>query len=332
MVPVATKVAEFKEDDDVSGLEFSPDSKTLAVSTFITLHVHIWAWQGTSRIVRTLLKPRGTADYLSGDGLRYSPDGHLLAVVHGLANDADGSGVVRVFDPETGAIVHSIPEPLGGGDRTRIAFSPDGKFLFRTYSTATKNRDQFMVHRVGTWEAVWGLPTIPLDVMALAVSPVGDLAAVGGVTLGPGIPHVAQILIIDLKKRQIVRTINDVFPSENQVQQLAWNPDGVHLAASGIVGGSYSVPDAVRVFDVSTGLQVVGEPVNPAHVSGLRYAADGRYLVEAGVDRDVRIWDGQHRVLLQSIPARNANAIAISRDSAYLTFADAARVTIWKLN
>jgi len=42
--------------------------------------------------------------------------------------------------------------------------------------------------------------------------------------------------------------------------------------------------------------------------------------------------DVDHKVLLQVISAKHANAIAVTRDGAYLAVGDAARVTIWKLN
>lgn len=167
--------------------------------------------------------------------------------------------------------------------------------------------------------------------MSLAVSPHGDLAAVGGITLGPGISHKAQILIINLTSRQVARTIDNAFPPENQVEQLAWSADGAHIAASGIVGGTYSITDAVRIFDVATGVQVAGEPVNPAHAFGLRYTANGKYLIECGIAQAVCIWDAQHRALLQIIPATHAYAIAVSRDGSYLAIGDAKRVTVWQL-
>lgn len=236
MTMSATKVAEFKEDDDVSGLDFSPDGSRIAVTTFTKLHVHLWLWKEKPRIERTLLKPPGTASYLDSDAVRYSSDGRFLAVVHTFDGDENGSGVVRIFDADTGAVAQVVAEPKGGGDVSKIAFSPDGKYFLRTYSSSTKDRDQFVVHRVDTWEKVWGLSTIPLNIMALAASPNGDLVAVGGVTLGPGVTHAAQILIIDLKARQVVRTIDDAFPKFNQVEQLAWSPDGLTIAAGGISG------------------------------------------------------------------------------------------------
>jgi WD40 repeat protein len=328
---VAIKVAEFKEDDDVSGLEFSPDGSRLAVSTFTKLHVHLWTWKDKARIERTFLKPAGTASYTDSDAVRYSPDGRFLAVVHTFDGDENGSGVVRTFDADTGAVAHIVAEPKGGGDRSKIVFSPDGKYLLRTYSSSTKDRDQFVVHRVDTWEKVWGLSTIPLDIMALAASPNGDLVAVGGVTLGPGVTHVAQILVIDLKARQIVRTIDDVFPKYNQVEQLAWSPDGLTIAAGGISGGTYSSPDAVRTFDASTGKLIASEPSVPAHVTGLRFTSNGKYLVESGLEGGVRIWDGQHKSMLHAIPAKHDYAIAVSGDGAYLAIGDAAHVVIWAL-
>lgn len=61
---VAQKIAELREDDDVSTLEFSPDGGRLAVGTFTTLHVHLWAWRDRQYIDHTLLKPSRLLKFL----------------------------------------------------------------------------------------------------------------------------------------------------------------------------------------------------------------------------------------------------------------------------
>lgn len=76
---------------------------------------------------------------------------------------------------------------------------------------------------------------------------------------------------------------------------------------------------------------IASEPSVPAHVTGLRYTSNGKYLVESGLEDGVRIWDGQHKAMLHAIHAKYDNAIAVSRDGAYLAIGDAARVTVWKL-
>jgi WD40 repeat protein len=330
-IPVATKVKEFSEDDDVASLEFAPDGSRLAVGTFLTLHIHLWDLHSRPRVVQTLLKPPNSADYTSWDGVHFSPGGTLMAVAHGVTDESNGRSVVSVFSVATGASEHSIPEPKGGGGYTRIAFSADGKFLARTFDSARPpDRYQFMVHGTDTFEQIWGLRIAPLYPRSLALSQDGRMAAVGGIRLVPGVADTAQIVIIDLTARKIIRTINEALP-QNDVQELAWHPDSIHLAAGGVVGEDSDKSDAVRIFDVSTGEVVSREGMGSAHIWALRYTQNGRYLVESGFGKTVRIWDGQHTHLLQEIPAKDCYALAVSRDSTSLAVSDGRKVTVWTL-
>jgi WD40 repeat protein len=343
---VATKVAEFKEDDDVVCLQFSPDNAQLAVSTGTTVHIHLWEWQGSARIERTLMKPPGTADVgISSECLRYSPDGRLLAAAHAIASDEYGASVVDIFDPRTGALIHKISEARLGGARTRIEFSPDGKLLVRTFDSDIRSKTgQFIVHRTDTWGVVWSMSRHPLDIHTLALTQDGKLAAVSGSTEGPGILRRAQILIIDLTERTVIRTCDQVFPPEVSVDIVAWNPDGIHLAAgvygagtSGTGGEIVFPSEPVKIFDASTGEAVAVEAMDPTTVTGLRYTSDGRYLVESGLSTALRgagmarIWDGQHQTLLQEIPVKESFAMTISRDNRYLAISDQRHVSIWAL-
>jgi WD40 repeat protein len=328
---IAKEVADFTEDDDVGSLEFSTDGTRIAVGTFLKPNIHLWDIRSGPRVVQTLVRPKVGADYTSGGGLRFSPDGKLLAVAHGLAADSDGNSVVSIFSLATRDIIHSIPEPMGGGGYSRIAFSPDGQFLFRTYdSNRPPDRYQFIVHSKNNFGPVWGLSLMPFYPYSLALSPDGMTAAIGGQTLGPGVVHAARIVIVDLSRRKIASIINDAL-QEGAVQELAWHPDGVHLAAGGIMGHDSGKVDAVRVFDVSTGAMVSHESVGSAHIWALRYSQNGKYLIEAGIGETVRIWDGQHRQLLQEIRTKNGYALAVSKDSAFLAIGDGRKVTIWKL-
>ena len=113
--------------------------------------------------------------------------------------------------------------------------------------------------------------------------------------------------------------------------QVAWNPDGIHLAAGGIVGGTFSGPYAVRIYDVSTGTLVATESAASASILALRYTSNGKYLIESGIGKSVRIWDGAHQNLLQELPNGQANAIAVSRDGSDLAVSNGAHVEVWKL-
>jgi WD40 repeat protein len=328
---VAEKIAVFKEEDDVASLEFNADSNELAVGTFVTLPIHFWAWKGSPHVARSVSKPHVVLDYTSKDSIRYSPDDKFVAVAHGLAPAVEGGGVVRMFDASTGSIIKDFAEPSGGGIYSRIAFSKDQQLFLRSYdSNAPANRNQLIAYRIATWEELWGLRIAPLNVISMAISSDGRFAALGGITLGPGVVHNAQILIVDLEEKRVVRTIDHAFPAENRVEQVAWNPDGIHLAVGGIVGGTFAGSDAVRIFDISSGQIVSRESASPADISFLRYTPDGKYLIEGGFKSSVRIWDGTHQKLIQELPNRHANALAVSRDSSYFAVSDGARVEVWK--
>jgi WD40 repeat protein len=66
------------------------------------------------------------------------------------------------------------------------------------------------------------------------------------------------------------------------------------------------------------------------NVRGLFYTPDGKYLIEAGLNQAVRIWDANQKTLLQTIPI-DANAAVISNDGHYLALAEQKRVGIWEL-
>jgi WD40 repeat protein len=331
--PVAKRVAEFNESFPVGGLAFSADGAQLATNALVAgLDTDIWDWSGKSHIVRVLHK---TAPSGSGDAIRYSPDGMLLAVGHQIDTREAGFGIVRIWNTSTGKIVHDIGEPRGAGGFMGLAFSPDGKWFYRTVDIGRSNIDGFVVHRTDTWEQVWGLLTRPFFPRTLTVSPDGQFVAIAGATgnFGPPITWYPKILVVDLQARKVIRTIEQAFPEHNQIHALAWSPDGKHLAAGGIVQGSFPGPDAVRLFDPTTATLIGTEQGEPSFVTGLVYTPDGRYLIEGHIDRAVRIWDGSHTNLLQRIPVdfHSHTILAVSPDSRYFSIAEGERVSVWEL-
>jgi WD40 repeat protein len=339
--PVAKKVADFNETFVVGGLDFNLDGTQLATNATVDgRDVHIWDWRDHSHMVRVLHKDAAAGD---GNAIQYSPDGTLLAVGHAGEKLQNGIRVIRIWNTRTGEIVHDIADAVGGSGFMSFVFSPDGKFLIRTLERVGSPGDYVVVVRTGTWEQVWGLATLPFIPRTLSISPDGQFAALGGEALvlvhPPVLPvkHHAQILIVDLAKRQVVRTIDRAFPDNNEIHTLGWSPDGKSLAAGVIVdpnpGGSYAGHDAVKIFDPATGAQLADEPGEVAYVAGLSYSPNGHYLVEGYIDGKARIWDGEHKTLLQSIPVDDHfhTVLSVSRDSRYLAIADGKHISIWEL-
>jgi WD40 repeat protein len=237
---VATKIAEFHEEDDVATVEFSPDGRQLAVAMYTSLETHLWVWQGNAHVVRTFTKPHGSAD-LGRCNVVFSPNGQQLAVAHGISRDVDGHAVMTLFDVNSGAAVRRISEARAGGSPNWVAFSPDGKLFFRTMNrVAWVPGNQFIVHSTDTWDPLWGLHTAPLSPSVLAVSRDARTAVVGGTIEAPGVEEQTQLLVIDLSARAVVRTIQ-AFPKPHDLGALAWSPDGVHVADRRFRRGGESV-------------------------------------------------------------------------------------------
>jgi WD40 repeat protein len=330
---IATKVAEFKETFPVGGIDFNSDGTELATNAMVAgLDTDIWDWS-KGHIVRVLHK---TAPAGEGNAIRYSADGKLLAVGHMLDTKENGLGLIRIWNTQTGEVVHDIQEPQGAGGTMGLAFTPDGKFLVRTVDRGRNPGNTLIVQKTDSWEAAWGLSTLPFFANSLALSSDGQSVAIAGATgkFGPPLIWYPKILIVDLQSRQVVRTIEQAFPNDNEIHSLAWSPNGKQLAAGTIVQGSFAGPDAVKIFDATTGTQIAHEPADFAYVSGLVYSPDSRYVIEGYVDRAVRIWDSSHNTLLQEIPVdiHSRTVLSISRDSRYLAIAEGEHISVWQLN
>jgi WD40 repeat protein len=333
--PIATQIASFSNGQEVALLQFSPDGQYLAVSPTQQVTLHLWTWRREPHIVRTLSYPPPATLLSSRDGLKFSPDVKLLAF-----GNPSGALIVEIYDVATGAVVHQITEPARGGANSNVAFTPDGKYLLRTFDSANPGLrgGQIEMLRTDTWEGIWHLDVLPLFPYTLCISKDGKYAAVGGETLGRGVERKGRILIIDLSTHQIIRTLDDMFPPKAAVKIVSWHPDSVHLAA-GTIGSSEDgllpPPEPVKIIDTKVGRVVVSESAPATDIVGLQYSSDGRYLVESGDDwPSVRVWDADHRTLLQEIPvhAHASFAVAISSDSHYLAVSDRDRVTVWQLH
>ncbi len=329
MGPVANKVAEFNEDFVVGSMDFSPDGNHLATcpEALYSMDVHVRDWRSGDLV--QVLKAGAAA---TRGIVRYSPDGTLLAATHGHWKLVDPQ-LLRIWNVQTGAAVNDLEGPAIEYT-TDFAFSHDGKLLVRTASR--QGNGYFVAYRTDTWSVVWGLPTRFFIPSQLAVSPDGGFVALAGNVFGPiekVVGSLTKILVVDLTKKVVSKSI-DVFPTGIPAESLAWSPEGRFVAIGSLVQTSAN-RRAVQVFDVTTGSQVVTEQADDfAGVTGLSYSADGRFLVEGYIDGKVRIWDGAHQALLQEVPVDDHfhTAVALSRDSRYLSVGAGQTVSIWELH
>jgi Tol biopolymer transport system component len=329
---VATRIARLAADPDTASLSFSPDGALLAASSPLAPEVQVWDWSRDRPAARTLHLASGTGLATMRNVLAFSPDGRWLAAGHGRATQAEGYGVIRIWDARTGERVEDLSEPLEGPIRMGLAFSPDGQFLIYTSDRGEHTPgDHLIVQHTGTWQFEWGLRTDPFYPHTVAISADGKWAAIGGERSEPHMVQRPQIDIIDLASHELVRTI-DAFPAQSEIERLAWNRDGTRLAAAArpTLEGAELSGAAIATFAAATGERLSEQLTEAPHVSALLYSGDGRYLIEAGPDRTVQIWDAAHQRLLQRI-GLDAKAAAISADSRFLAIASGDALTVWQL-
>jgi len=341
MKEVAVKVAELPEQYkmNVRGLDFSPDGKHLAVVSGDE-KINIWDWQ-SGHIVHTVEKMQGASDGLTSEPIRYSPDGRLFASCHDRSGSPGLSGdvVIRIWNTETWAVVHDIVD-LNFGSCRSIGFTPDGKYLIGVlFRIGTHPGGNLIIYDTTSWQPLWDLRTVPFYPTALSISPDGKFVAIGGVYDNKG-GMTQQIALVDLAQRAIIRTIPNTVEFDNS-GHLAWSPDGAHITAIGRRGwdafkGVYtSGLDTTMVFDAQTGKQIAGEQLDGIAHASLRYTPDEKYLIEGDMDAlgnglGVRIWDGQHRELLQKISG-NVGGLAVSRDGHYFAMGIDEKTIVWQL-
>ena len=328
MSDVAVKYTEIKDTINVNGLDFSPDGKHLATSSYAqSSEVHVWDWEAKNIVLK--LNREGAANHTMSEGIRYSPDGRFLAVCHDRGVKPH---IIHVFDAKTGQLIKEINDLIPGACYA-VGFTPDSQLMLRIARRGPISGDNLIAYSTQTWEPNWGIVTEPLSPIAMAVSPDGKYAAIGGIDLGPGVLNQPRILVVDLQNHRIIKSIA-AFPLDNGIKRLAWSTDGKQIAAGVIVGGSSAGPDIVKIFDAHTGEQINTEPVQaPAYISALRYSPDGKYLAEAHVNHKIRLWDGQHKTLLQEIPIDDHGLnIVFSRDSRFMAVTNGGtKIQIWKL-
>jgi len=316
---VAVKVAELPTPNRELyplGLDFSPDGNHIAIES-VTEKIEIWDWRN-KHVEKTVEKPHGGNSLGTTNPIQYSPDGRVLAVC-----EVSGAGdvVARIWNTDDWSIAKDIVAGTGiesGRSCTGIGFTPDGKQFVRTAKTVGTSGNNLIVYAVGTWQPLWGFPVPNYLPVSIAISPDGELAALGGTVTtvpenarGPNasldlLRHDPTIYLIDLHQRKVQKVI----PSSDR-GTVAWTPDGARLA---IVGGPY-----VEIFDVRSGQNLVREKIENSGDMNVRFTSDGRFFIDSdlngmGKGLGVKIWDSQHKKLLQYIPVGDVGSIAVSRD------------------
>lgn len=308
-VRVATLTDRAPSSTEVTALAFSPDGKTLAVSSDDDTMM-LWDIARRPRLLTTL-----TMTGYTGLGIAFSPDGRTLATGWNRQSDNGDTLILwAVSDP-------ARPVRLAtrkGTDAEHLAFSPDGHLLAGSTSQIEGNKIGVVTRRSGS--TLWDVfdpadprqlaPRLLLADGALAFSPDGRTLAISD-----GSSHVQ---LWDIADPSAPKRIATLVGHTAAVNALAFSPDGRTLA-SGSVDDDAILWNTSRLNNVNRMATLAGDP---AAIDAVAFTQDGRYLLTDDDDIQVDRWSAvPHQPFVAATLTGHTGAVksaAISPDSQIL--------------
>jgi WD40 repeat protein len=110
-------------------MSFSPNAETIAVSVEHPESVEVWAWTGSTHIIRRLLIPHPMGIFVGTPQIKYSPDGRLLATLDFVRGIPDQATAVYIWDSAGGRDQATLGAPGNFPLEDVFGFSPDGQWL-----------------------------------------------------------------------------------------------------------------------------------------------------------------------------------------------------------
>ena len=278
----------------VDGLAFSPDGLNLATGG-LDRSVKVWE-VATGREVASYRGHQAPVFSVS-----YAASGLLLA-------SASQDAVVKIWDATRATEARALRSKGGVRWSGGVAFGPDGT-VFGAGSDGS----------VAVWDPSNGRPPRTIagrsGLASLAVDPTGSLVAV--------LDSSGSVRVLDALTGQERPSLRS--PVEG-LASVTFLPDGKRI----VTGGGWPIavvhqprgkgvpsetgPRAVKVWDASTGREIVVLRGHDGPVYGVAASPDGRLIASGGADGSVRVWDGadgrEHRALLGHLGAVLAVAFA----------------------
>ena len=285
------------QEGSVNSVAFSPDDTKLA-----------WAgrlWDVETKQQLDILRDKGLSN------VAFSPDGKILAGTGIDAIERTRTGVVKLYDVETGRLINT----LTATQRTKlrewtkrvssIAFSPNGQLL--ASGSADDGTIRLWDIKTGQNTAIFtAKPEDGSSMLCVAFSPDGTKLAVGS---AEGI----KLLEVPTGKHIYTRQHIDVGKLDSPVYifSVAFSPDGRKLASTSW--------DGVKLWDAETGQNLTTLGGHTRVVDSVAFSPDGLTLASNSVD-GAQVWDvdtGRHITTLAGSP-NFVTSIAYSPDGTRL--------------
>jgi RNA polymerase sigma factor (sigma-70 family) len=260
-------------DAPILALSFSPDGRSL-VTAGANDQSRLWD-PVTLRAIKLLKTGPAT-------GVSFSPDGGRLV----LTGDEDV--LARVLDLKANRTVLELGS-AEGEQCSCAAFAPDGKTIvtaswLHEQGESGSGKTLVRVRDALTGKSQRELPLADLNPCALAVSPDGRWAAVGGMSGNWRDDKGAPLRICALRHDQ-VRTVRHGDMCWDVC--VAFSPDS-RIVASG------SLDRNTRLWEVTTGREIMTLTGHERSVTAVAFAPGGRVLVSAdGGCVQPRFWEGR---------------------------------------
>ncbi|GIW94135.1 MAG: hypothetical protein KatS3mg110_2176 [Pirellulaceae bacterium] len=175
---------------------------------------------------------------------------------------------------------YAFPVPV-----TALAWNADGNEL---YSSG--------YHEICVWNPVDGallrrIENVPQRTMALALSPDGQLLAVGGGSPG----RLGEVRIYETGSGQLERVL---VSTTDVVLDVAFSPKGDRLAVAG-------ADNILRIIEVATGKEILTITSHSDWVTAVAWNQDGTQLASASRDKTAKVFDVEKGELLVTYSGHN---------------------------
>jgi WD40 repeat protein len=278
----------------LSGAVFSPDGTTVATASYDGT-VRLWS-ASTGKELRCF---SGHAEGVTA--VAFLPDGKKLATLDGARR-----GTVRLWNLSTGQEQGSFREPqvrefawarFSNDGRTLVSASGDG--MLGLWDTTTgKQLRRFRGYSDGLYDPILSPDGSRLAAYTVERGP-GSLPA--GSTWEPAI----GVRVWDAATGKLLRE----WPSDKNIDRLAFSPDGRTLAAL-LKGG------AIVLWEVATarerGRFQAHPPIRWINGMALAFSPDGRTLASASEEGTIRLWEPASGKRLAELPGHRGTVLSLA--------------------